>query len=325
MKTRISLLVVFVMALALFAPIAQQPHSAKAQDGFTCPLTEEDCAILAAAIENSGTVTSFNIDALTLVMNMEAGDEGSADINLSGSGPINLVEGGVSPVEADLTFDGTMVSPDGEETISGARIVIKDDKAYSFDPEDGAWTVEEATAEDFEDMSDFNMQAILGGVSQLPAEAVTWARADDMEGMAVFTVDLHLAQLVVNEDFINGLAGMAGAMGDDSMTPESMSMMLSMLMGQLGSQLETAIVRFTFAVDPATSFVHGVSFDLDLDLDLSFLGAMAGGETQIPPISILVDMDTVFSGHNEAVEITVPEEAMAAEGETETEGETEGE
>jgi hypothetical protein len=322
----------FILMLALVvsfgAPMLQD--SAKAQEGW-CTLSEEDCAIVNSAVETSGTVTSVNLDSMTLVFQFSAGESANVDMSLEGSGPIVMVEDGVSPFDADLTFSGTSTSNGEEEAIEGARVVIQGDKVYSFNPEDSTWSVEEADAESMSglDLNSITPEAIMGGLTALPEGTVVWARQGDLDmngtPVAVFTADVMLGDLFGNAEFQAQLAEQLGALLEEQgLDASTISMGMGMVLPSLLDQFNTATFRYTIAIDPATSLVHGISFDMVMDLDLSSLAAMMGQDASaIPPVAMLIDLDIAFSGHNGEFEIVVPEEAMAAEGATE--GATEGE
>ena len=310
----IALLAVLVVGLA--APSINQPNRVQAQGDFVCPLSEEDCVILEGALASAGDLTSVNVESLTLVAMVDAG-EGVTNIDLSASGPLNIVEGGVSPFELDMTADLVVDSPnDADDTnATGARVIIKDDMGYAYNPEDGTWEVEEIGADDFEGMEEISLEIVLSVLAMLPENVVVWERVDDADGNAVFTADVRLAELLASEEFYLLIGELVGEFAGEEMEgidPAQLQFVLGMLLAPLAEQLEESTVRLTIAIDPTTNFITGLSADIDLTVDLSFLTAMMGGEGEpTPPISVFLDFDASFSGHNETFEITVPEEAMA--------------
>jgi hypothetical protein len=245
---------------------------------------------------------------------MEAGPEGTVSLSIDGSGPIVMTGTGIAPFNTDMTINGSMESSEESESIEGARIVILNDMAYAFDPSTGEWEVEEVTAEDMEglDLSQFDLEAILAGLTMydLGEGVVVWQRAEDMDmdgtNLAVFTVDVRLGELLVSPQFAQLASELATLAGDEEMDAESIGFIIGMLASSLKPQLDEAVFRLTFAISPEDSYVYGMSFDIDMDLDLAFLGALAGESESIPPISIFVDMDMVLSGYNQTYEIVAP-------------------
>jgi hypothetical protein len=213
-----------------------------------------------------------------------------------------------------------MDSPDESDSVD-MHVIVVDGMSYSYDVETEAWTVEEADAEDATgmDLSGLDLASIFDAINQLSAieGVVIWERSEDMEGLAVFTVDIRLGELLVAPEFAVMLGGVLDSMGDEAMGIDStsLSMIIGMLGGQIKPQLDEGVFQLTLAISPEDNYIHGLNFNLDLNLDLAFLAAMAGGETSIPPIAILTTVDANFSQHNETFDIVAPEMEEMAEGE----------
>lgn len=313
LRLLMSTVMVTLLTLGVAAPMLSTPEPVAAQGSFECPLAEEDCTILLGALAAAPTLTSVNVDSLTANLEFDLGQEGNGSIYLEGYGPIMMTDG-ISPISTDMTINGEMVTDGDTETIEGARFIIVDDMAYSYDPDTEEWTVEEATEEDMADfdLSSFDLETVFTALNDLSAieGVVVWSRADDMDGMAVFTVDIRLGELLVAPEFAVMAAQLAGEMGDDSMDAESMGFIIGMLGAQIKPQLDESTFQLTLYINPEDSYLYGLSFLFDADLDLSFLGDLAGDDMAIPPISLYAELNAEMSQHNETFDIVVPEEAM---------------
>ncbi len=313
LRLLMSTVMVMLLTLGVAAPLLSSPAPVSAQGPFDCPLEEDDCAILFGALGAAPTLTSVNVDSLTANLEFDLGEQGSGSFYVEGYGPIMMTDG-VSPVSADLTLNGEMVTDGETETIEGARIVIVDDMTYSYDPQTEEWTVEEVSADDMSglDPSSMDIETIFTTINDLSAieGVVVWSRAEDMDGMAVFTVDIRLGELLVAPEFAVMAAELAGEMGDDSMDAESMGFIIGMLGAQIKPQLDESTVQLTLYINPEDLYVYGIGFLFDVNLDLSFLGDLAGDDMSIPPIAIYAELTTELSQHNETFDIVAPEEAM---------------
>lgn len=323
MNNRLRLLLstgmVILLALGVVAPLLSNPEPVSAQGPFECPLTEEDCAILFGALEAAPTLTSFNIESLTAALDYDLGEEGSGQISLEAFGPLMQVEGGISPIATDMTLNATMDADGESDVIEGARLVVVDDMVYTYDPETGEWDVEEATAEDMADLdlSSIDLESIFTAVNDLSAieGVVVWERGEDMDGLAVFTIDIRLGELLVAPEFAVMAAQLAGELGDESMDAESMGFIIGMLGAQIKPQLDESTVQMTLYISPEDNYIYGLDFVFDVDLDLAFLGALAGDEVAIPPIGLSAELEMEWSQHNEAFDIVAPEVEEMAEAE----------
>lgn len=313
LRLLMSTVMVLLLTLGVAAPLLSTPEPVSAQAPFDCPLEEDDCTILFGALAAAPTLTSVNVDSLTANLEFDLGEEGAGSVYLEGFGPI-MVADGLSPIATDMTLNGEMISEGETDTIEGARLVIVDDMSYSYDPETEEWTVEEVSTDEMADLdlSSVDLESVFTAINDLSAieGVVVWSRAEDMDGMAVFTVDIRLGELLVAPEFAVMLAQLAGDMGDESMDAESMGFIIGMLGAQIKPQLDEAVVQMTLYINPEDLYLYGMNFVFDVDLDLSFLGDLAGDEMSIPPISLYADLNAEMSQHNETFDIVAPEEAM---------------
>lgn len=311
MRLAFSLLLVTIFVMVFAAPAV---NIASAQGG-GCTLSEEDCALLEAGLASISSLESVNVSNLSVVLTVDAGAEGSADISLSGAGPIVFTDG-IAPFETDMVISASIDSPEESTTVDGARLVIKDDVAYTFDPETGEWDAEEATAEDFEGMEDLDLSGLAMLGDMIPGEGVVvYNRLDNVTmgdaEVAVYTIDVMLGELVQSEEFLQLIVTAMEATGEEDAA--LVGMFLTGILAEIGGQLNEGVFQITTMVGTEDQQIYGLGINMDMTLDLSFLGALAGDEMgDVPPVSLFMDFDMEWDQHNSEFAIEVPAEAMEA-------------
>lgn len=311
-------------------------------------LSEADCDVIVEASENASTMTSFNqafeltfsatgLDPLTMIVSIPA----ALSFQASGSGPFTLdVDDMPLNAALDMAVSGT---EEGDETLNtDVPLHITNDRIYL--PIPGASDSEEAAIVGVP----FNAEA-LGALELpfnlgdfLPVEAITeanpptfgafigqdqlgevlnpsntsiapfadYVRQDSTEMMGqtmypfVFTLDV--SALLSSPEFSQALTALSGAAPDDPTMSFAMQL-LPTLLRQVESEM--VITQYVGADD---MFIHRLTVDFDLEVNIAGLLSSPGGDTtQTPPEPLAIDfmLDVTLSEINAPQTVTSPEDA----------------
>ncbi len=339
MRTSVSRGLLSLLLVITLVTIAVSPFdlsTARAQGG-GCPLSPEDCALLAAAADAAGDLDSVNVKSFNLDLAGGAGDQQSS-LSVSGFGPI-VLDDGDGGFAIDLTFvNATLTTPDETQTGPGAFRVV-DGSAYFGKGEGDAieWqgtaldsgeaqTQMDGLGLDLNGLKDFPLMEALQSLNNLPG-VVTWSRGEDMtledgHTVAVYTFDLSLASLVGSQDFVNGLSeallplvGNLGGEGGGGMfsDPSTISFILSLVLSQLSDQLSASTAQLSVWISPDDNLIYGLSSVIDVSIDLAFLSSLApsassGTSTSSGPITFSLNFQSVLDQHNGTFAIEAPAE-----------------
>ncbi len=338
MKNSVSRGLLSLLLVVTLVTIAVSPFglsTARAQGG-GCPLSPEDCALLAAAAEAASEQTSVNVKSFNLDLAGGMGDQQSS-LSATGFGPIVFDEGN-DTFAIDLTFtDATLTTPDETQTGPGAFRFVDGDVYFGRGEGDAIeWQgteLDSGEAEaqldelglDINDIQEFPLLETLQALNDLPG-VVTWSRGEDMtledgRTVAVFTFDLSLASLVGSQEFVNALseallplvAQMGGEGGDMFSDPSTISFILSLVLSQLSDQLSASTAQLSVWISPEDNLIYGLSSIVDVTLDLGFLTSLAPGATDsgsasTGPITFSLNFQAVLDQHNGTFEIEAPAE-----------------
>lgn len=339
MKNSVSrglLSLLLVMTLVTIAVSPFDLSTARAQGG-GCPLSPEDCALLAAAADAAGDLSSVNVKSFNLDLAGGMGDQQSS-LSVTGFGPI-VLDDGEGGFAIDLTFDtATLTTPEETQTGPGAFRLV-DGGAY-FGGGEGDAIEWQGTALDSGDteaqlddlgldlnsLQDFPLMDALQSLNNLPG-VVTWSRGEDLtledgRTVAVYTFDLSLASLVGSQDFVNGLSeallplvGELGSEGGGGMfsDPSTISFILSLVLSQVSDQLSASTAQLSVWISPDDNLIYGLSSVIDVSIDLAFLSSLApsagsGTSTSSGPITFSLNFQSVLEQHNESFAIEAPAE-----------------
>lgn len=338
MKNSVSRGLLSLLLVVTLVTIAVSPFdlsTARAQGG-GCPLSPEDCALLAAAVEAASEQTSVNVKSFNLDLAGGMGDQQSS-LSATGFGPIVFDEGN-DTFAIDLTFtDATLTTPDETQTGPGAFRFVDGDIYFGRGEGDAIeWQgteLDSGEAEaqldelglDINDIQNFPLLGALQALNELPG-VVIWSRGEDMtledgRTVAVFTFDLDLASLVGSQEFVNALseallplvAQMGGEGGDMFSDPSTISFILSLVLSQLSDQLSASTAQLSVWISPEDNLIYGLSSVVDVTLDLGFLmslapGATDSGSASTGPITFAMDFQAVLDQHNGSFTVEAPAE-----------------
>jgi hypothetical protein len=319
-----SLLLMLAMVMALALPLSYAPP-ANAQGDFGCPLTADECDLIAGALNSLSTIESVNVNNLHVFLNFDAGpDTGAGTIEVNGSGPIVVTNEGIATFDTDMTLNLSADAEGEMDSITDARLMIKDDMVYAYDPEADEWFGSAISASDLEGLDELDPAALVEGLSllgELTSDAVVWSHGDDIEvdgtNLEVFNIDVALGTLLTSDQVIEELSVLAAGMLDDGTDPESLSFLLGFLLADLGDQLDAGTFSLTMHVSEEDGRLYGFAFNIDQTVDLAFLADLAGGGAEgetIPPITLQLDLELSLGGYGEAYEIVPPETYTEEEG-----------
>lgn len=329
----LSLLLVITLVTIAVSPFGLS--TVRAQGG-GCPLSPEDCALLAAAAAAASEQTSVNVKSFNLDLAGGMGDQQSS-LSATGFGPIVFDEGS-DTFAIDLTFtDATLTTPDETQTGPGAFRFVDGDVYFGRGEGDAIeWQgteLDSGEAEaqldelglDINDIQNFPLLEALQALNELPG-VVIWSRGEDMtledgRTVAVFTFDLDLASLVGSQEFVNALseallplvAQMGGEGGDMFSDPSTISFILSLVLSQLSDQLSASTAQLSVWISPEDNLIYGLSSVVDVTLDLGFLmslapGAADSGSASTGPITFALDFQAVLDQHNGSFTVEAPAE-----------------
>lgn len=283
----------------------------------TFGLSDEDFTLLTTA-----NATSFGGDPLayefTANLSMNAmGSDGSA--NLSGSGvvggdettPLFLLavtgefvdSGDTTPVNAELRLVGDTLywSEDGTSWQGGAvEDIVSQFSSMTSMMGGGALPVnpDDLASGDLSGLAGMEgfSEAMTALASLDPSEFVSMSR-DDADGLAHFTVDLSLSDLLSSPALAPLFAmGMSGGATGTEMTPEQIQQMTQ----GMAMMFSGATVTLEEYVDQETSLIQRAVLDINVPLSMMTGSADA---------AVLFNFDINLSGYGDPVSVEAPEGA----------------
>ncbi len=346
MKSRIFALLALVVLMAGIVPLA----AAQEVPNLNClDLSEADCAIVNAALENTANMQSFTqtfsfsqslsgADMLMAGMGPAGGSMDSAT-TAEGSGPIaiDLTQmAGDEPYKGvSMAFEVTGTSGTDSGTVS---FVIVDGIFYIQD-EDGAWKgVAISDLMQMDGMTVFGMNMSpeqMAGMASDPMSALTEVKAGDLDlasvlqipgfltqtrladetvdgqNMAVFSFTADLATLFQTEAVKQALSEtIAGLMSSGAASGQGGAMMQQMgAMFPVLLESTTGAVTLTRWIGVDDQFAHRLELDISAIIDL-FGGATSANVTPIPPIEFKLNLTVDMTDINATAAPTAPEGAV---------------
>lgn len=293
-------IVVTAIIIGLFPP-----SSTQAQDGFVCPLNDEDCAILNNAISAMSEVDSFYIDNLTAHLEYAGGNEDDSILDVTGEGPIVIVADGTN-LDTDMLVNIRQTSICETVDVEGLRFVISDDVTYLYDSRTATWygntSSEGAMVLEPRGMT---LAEILSTIAELGDDA-TWSRADNIEmdgrALAVFTIDINLREFVQSDVFTELVANALAAVPadqDNGLGGIDLSLFQGLLT-QLSEQLEGSVFTITLQISPDDNLLYGAALNVDVDFELAFLTTLR--------FDVALSLEADLNQHNMDFKIEAPDD-----------------
>ncbi len=291
-----------VPVLVIVVLVLSMPMVAFAQDPLCEGLSEADCAMVLSALDTVGTVESFTVPAWEFSLTFDSG-EGATELSAAGSAGFVIADDAANSV-VYVKLDSLTMVPDDPSLPETAELMVVGGFAYVN--YDGEWYGEELSESDLADVDEMlgTVQAA-GSVTDMDESLgldmtgvfTTTREADDeMHGqsVAVYSMDLDLMTLIVNalsSPMVGEALGM-GDMGMEEMSPEELSMMAMMFAPILGE----SGIGAGLAVGLDDGYIHEVELWVDIDIDLSMMGADSSPITgEIYFSAEVTDVDAGFS------------------------------
>jgi len=284
----------------------------------TFGLSDEDFALLSAAPAVTFASDSF---AFEFTANFSVGGMGSEETSASISGS-GVFGGSEDNPLFQLILNGEAILEGETQPLSGEIRIVGNTLYWSGFDNGAGWQGQtlESLASEFGDLAgmmgggdlpvdpeslasgDLSGLAGMEGMSEAmaalasldPSEFITMTR-DDANGLAHFTVDLSISDLLSSPAVIS-MMGMAGGMEGMEMSEQEMQ---SMAMG-MAMLFADASATFEEYVDPATSLLQRAVLDINVPLSAMTGDASAG---------IALNFDISLSGFGEPVTVEAPEGA----------------
>ena len=215
-----------------------------------------------------------------------------------------------------------MADAEGGDSLSGMEFVIYGDKAYSKE-EGGEWKVETLDADSLagiglllgfagpegENLDLFTEPAVF---------TVSESAADMMgQGMTVQTLTMDLTKLLGSAEALDALmqggleaGGDSLGMGEEDLgfTSEDLAMMSMFLLPTLtGTEFSTTIY-----IGNDDGYIHRIEDNFVFVMDLGAMGFAEEGQTSVVEMRYVLEGN--ITGHNEPIEVFVPEGAVEGEG-----------
>lgn len=314
MKVRTVFVSVIAILMLMFAAVVD------AQDVDPClGLNESDCQLINTATLNTlASAQSFNQN-WTINFSVTGSPTGEDVIfNATGSGPVVLDMAAMDGIPLtfqqmiDVEFsdmgsmqsaslvatlsDGIFYFDLGDGNVQGINLMEAMDAAESGGmglPIDPSEIMEDPTSALGEDV---DMEALMTLGEDLGALAAIPGFLNYNRDGAVYTFTADIGTLISNPDFSNALMQIGEATGQSDVA--SMGMLLPML-------LDNGVITVRQTVDEANMLVTGLNFRLDGTVNA---GALTG-ETEMPPIVIVLDFNVELSDLNGNFSIVAPENA----------------
>lgn len=291
-----------VPVLVIVVLVLSMPMVAFAQDPLCEGLSEADCDMMLSALDTVATVESFTVPAWEFTLKFDSGEE-VTELSAAGSAGFVIADDIANSV-VYIKLDSLVMVPDDPSLPETAELLVVD--GFGYVNYDGEWYGEELSESDLADVDEMlGMVESSGSITgmdeslglDLTGVVTTTREADDeMHGqsVAVYSMEVDLMTLLVNalsSPMVGEALGM-GDMGMEEMSPEELSMMAMMFAPILGeSGIGAGLV-----VGEDDGYIHGVELWVDLDIDLSMMGADS------PPITgeiyfsaEVTDVDAGFS------------------------------
>lgn len=297
--------------LTLLAVLLTMVPAALAQETFG--LSAEDFALFSSPNVDADSLSfDFSVD-----LNVTGAPEGEIAIALTGAGVVGMDVAGM-PV-ADITLTGNADTPDGSSPVD-LQFRIVDGILY-FNLGDGSGWMGQSLDEMMSSLSTMaplpvDPMALASGdmsenpeameamgeamnalASMDPAQFISIARLDDMNGQAHFQVNIDMAGFLASEGFTE-LMSTAGTMsGDESMA--GMGAMMAMM-------FQNVSLTFDQYMDMAENRVRQGILDFAMSVNPAMMGASDASAT---PVDVAFTLDVSNIQYDVPVSVTAPEGA----------------
>ncbi len=295
-----------VLSLVVLVALLATPFVSFAQGDPRCNgLSEADCQIVVQAADQMMGVTAFTIPNFegNFELNMtdsETGEPQSVSVTAAGHGAISIPS-----VEEALVYlyitEATMDDGETTDTITDAEVILT--PAMMYVKYEGEWYggAEETDFSSF-DLGALDFNTMMDSLGIDLSTAITTTRGADAElhgqNMATFTTNVDIGQLLtalLSSPMVGEALGMSG---EEAMSPEELQMMGAILTPMLtGTTLQT---EQWIGLDDG--YVHDISMDLVLNLDMTMFAPEAGAITG--ELSFDIELD----GFNQPINVEIPAE-----------------
>ena len=293
-----------IFSIAVLVTLLATPFVSFAQGDPRCAgLSDADCQIVLQAADQMAGVTSFTMPAFEFYFELSAPDSETGEtqtvaLSAEGNGAISFT----SPEEAVvyLYLTSVDVETDGEsQTLNDIELILTPTMQYV--KMKGEWYGGEETT-DFSsfDTGSMDFNTLLGSLGVDLTGVVNTTRGDDAQlhgqAMATFTTSIDVGQLL-NALLASPAVGEAlGMGGEEAMSPEEMQMVGALLAPMLaGTSIDA---EQWIGLDDG--YVHDISLDLVLNLDMTMFAPEAG------VITGELNFDMEVNDFNAPVRVEIP-------------------
>ena len=219
-------------------------------------------------------------------------------------------------IHATIT-EGEMMSPDGDESLTGVEFILIGDKGYTTRDGGETWIMEDL---DESAMTGLGLILGLAGVEGASLDlysdptifTVTAGEDVDLDGQAmhVHTMEVDLTSLLMNGDALGSLMEAGSEVGGDELgtdelgDPEEMAMMAAMMIPFLaGTEFST-----TLYIGADDGLIHFVEHNYVFKMDLSAMDPETGA------MEMSYSLSGYLTDHNGEFSIVAPEGATEGSG-----------